>query len=68
MFKCKLSGEPAPKVTWLKGKRVLTTTKDEKVKVFYNEMTQEHVIEMKGTMPRFIIISIHLLLKLNLLP
>lgn len=50
VFKCQVTGEPAPKVTWNKGMKKLTTTKDKKVEVFYDEETQQHTISMKGKM------------------
>lgn len=48
VFKCQIRGEPKPKLTWTKGRKVLTTTKDEKVKVFYDEENDLHTIVMKG--------------------
>ena len=49
VFKCQVSGEPTPKVVWSKGMKKLSTTKDKKVEVFYDEDTDQHTISMKGS-------------------
>lgn len=49
VFKCKVAGEPTPKVTWSKGQKILKTTADKNVEITYNKDTDEHVIVMKGT-------------------
>lgn len=48
VFKCQVVGEPTPKVTWSKGRKILKTTKDEKVKVIYDEGSDQHIIKMTG--------------------
>lgn len=48
VFKCQIRGDPTPKVTWNKGMKKLTSTKDGKVKVFYDEKIDQHTIELQG--------------------
>jgi len=48
MFQCKISGEPYPKVTWSKGRKILTTTKTKNVEVYYDETEDQHNVVLKG--------------------
>lgn len=48
VFNCKVVGEPAPKVTWSKGRKILTSTKDGKAKVYYDEPVDQYTLMMAG--------------------
>ena len=48
MFRCRIDGDPKPKVEWSKGKWQKLTN-SAKTRVFYDEESDEHVIEMDAT-------------------